>query len=174
MPTILSFLIEEQRAGQHSCAEARHFSWNRWRCDKVVRPEKEARLLSNSINFLAFSLFRRKVPSPEKVMSQLARGKIRRLRKKKGQLRVSVASYLFQRRCRAWWSGCDTAVVTRGARPSVSLRRPQRPALISEQHASQLFTGIQMKDSLRELLTARTPPLPLSIRSPFANVSLSR
>lgn len=78
-------------------------------------------------------------------------------------------SYLFQRRCRARRSGCDTAVVTHGARPSVSLRRPQRPTLISEQHASQLFTGIQMKDSLRELLSARTPPpsphvYPLSFR----------
>lgn len=180
VPTILSFLIEEQRAGQHSCAEARHFSWNRWRRDKVVRPGKRRRPASSRIPFifLHFLRSRRKVPSPEKVTSQLARGKIRRLRgkkKKKGQLRVSAAPYLFQRRCRAWCSGCDTAVVTRGARPSVSLRRPQRPALISEQHASQLFTGIQMKDSLRELLSARTPPpSPLSIRSPFANVSLSR
>lgn len=58
---------------------------------------------------------------------QCAGGHIQR---QKSLLWVSVASYLLQWYCRAQWSGCDTAVVTCSARPSVSLQWPQRPVLI--------------------------------------------
>lgn len=114
VPTILSFLIEEQRAGQHSCAEARHFSWNRWRRDKVVRPGKRRRPASSRIPFilLHFLRSRRKVPSPEKVMSQLARGKIRRLRGKKKK----KASFGCQRR-----PICSSGVVEHGAAAVIPL-----------------------------------------------------